>query len=348
MDLMLFSEDLYFTEVFSTYVIHNYPEFHISFFSNESKALQFLKEHQNLDAVIAASSFWKQFKEESGSFVEIEIGSKTILPGRGERALLNIYQPGVDIAGDIRKILVALSDSKIIFYNDRNERIVTFYSTQGGSGTTSIAYMTAIQLAKTGQTAYLNFEENPFTDHLYKQKYDVGMENILFAVKDKRDLASILVSGFKKNEDHVYTLPTMRSLHDFKDIMPEDVELLLQSLLELGDIQYLVMDLSAGVSDLNRKIIEMSDAIFMVYGADQVGKGKKERFITDPGIDHTAYRGRIKYILNKCLQREDGGGDSVQFPYSQSVAQGIRLSSVLINNGEFTKGCSAIVDMIIR
>ncbi|MDO4324695.1 MAG: hypothetical protein Q4E24_01455 [bacterium] len=347
MEIMLFSEDTYFIELFSTYAAQNCQEFQMAFFSNVEKAMVYLEEHgRELEAVVATTAFWRKNPNKDENLVEVEIGNHTRIGEEGRRAVLNIYQPGTDIIGDLKKILVALSQGGITFHNDRKEKIITFFSTEGGSGKTTLAYMLALQLAKTGQTAYFNLEENPYIEHLYHQEYETKMEDILFALKDRRSLASVLVSGLKKNNHNVYTLPLMQSVRDFAEIGPADVELLLESMIELENMEYLVLDVSSGFSPLNKKILEMSDAILMVYSSTVTGRGKKERFVNDPGIRQLSYRGRIRYILNKCHYREDTEGFFSVFPDSKSIEQGMSVIDALNQDKEFGKGCAMLTGLL--
>lgn len=345
MKIMLFSEDAYFMEAFSSFAGIGCPELDFDFFSDEDMAGGFLdKKGNELDAVIAGDGFFKRY--EAAGVIRISMGHQTVIASEKGIHRLNIYQQGGDIAGDIKKILISASEKEILFNSTHDGKIISFFSTQGGSGKTTIAYMTAVQLAKQFQTAYLNFEEIPFTGHLYEQQYDTNMEEILFAVKDKRGLAPALMAGLKKNQDMVYTLPNVCSLNDFLDVTADDMERLLDALMELGEIDRLVIDLSACFSAVSKKVLEMSDKIFMVYQKDAVGLGKLTAFLDDPGIRQMPYRGRMKYILNKCPQKMEDNRFSVMFPFSQSMAQGVAVTSALGGNSEFVRGCSAVIDIL--
>lgn len=345
MKLMIFSEDIYFIEVFSTYAGKNCPEIEFFFFSDKKKAEEFLEERSgSLSAVLADEDFLKTVQPQVK--LKAAICSKTVLDREADIQKLNIYQQGADIIGDIKKILAAFSDEALTFTQGSMGNIAAFFSTQGGSGKTTLAYMTAVQLAKNHQTAYLNFEENPYVDHLYSQSFEAGMEELLFAVKDKRSLAPVLLGAMKKNSHNVYVLPLTRSISDLEAINGEDVEYLLRAMMEMAEIEYLILDISTGFSEMNRKILELSRTIFMVYGADGTGMGKMQYFLSDPALARQPYQGRLRYVLNKCPHKVEDPRYVAVFPYSQSMAQGVAVTSALNANGEFVKGCNEMIELM--
>ena len=345
MKIVLYSQDVYFMDIFSMYVKQQHPELIISLFTEKEKARSYIRSHEDeVDVVMADKLFFKDFEAQVP--VEIIIGNQTIADTERKIQSLNIYQQRSDIVGDLKKIVLCMSGNSLGHEGFQGGRVAAFSSTQGGSGKTTIAYMTAIQSAKSRRTAYINLETAPYTQGLYQAEFDIAMEDLLFAVKDRRSLAGILISGLKKDQNQVLVLPPIKSMRDFMDITDKDIEYLIQALMDHGEVEMLIIDVPFDFSEKSQKVMEMSDRIFMVYTADSMGGGKQSVFAADPGKEGQAGLERVRYVQNRCPDRRDNNPYAMTFPFSQSIAKGVSLSMVLEGNGDFAKGCSALIQMV--
>ncbi len=345
MKVVLCSCDAYFMDVFSVFVKQQYPELMFFFFTEKEKAQAYVSAHgSEIDVVMGEDDFFRDYAADIR--VRVIIGSQTLVDTEKEVQRLNIYQQGTDIISDLKKIVMCISGDSLEQRGFHGGKVAAFSSTQGGSGKTTIAYMTAVRAAKDRRTAYLNLEMAPYTDGLYQMYFDVSMEDILFAVKDKRNMAGILISGLKKNQDQVMVFPGIRSMGDYMDLTGEDMEYLIESLMGEGGISLLIVDLPFDFSERSRKVMDLSDRIFMVYTADDMGAGKQAAFEHDPARDGRLGADRIRYIQNKCPVRSQSGIYAMAFPFSQSISKGVALAAALDGNGDFTKGCDGLIKMI--
>lgn len=339
------SSNRYFLESFSSYAMeHGGEGFEFSFFSDKSAAAGFLNE-QKVELVLAERTFFEQVTLQAGS-VGMHISNRTRVDVDTQEHELNVYQRGVDILEDMRKIMAAVS-GRDNGSGNKAQKIITFYSPQGGSGKTTMAYICALLCARNGSGIYLNMEEFGYTDHLYQAVYDTTLEEVMFAIKDKRDVAAYVSNALKKDNRNVSVMPKMNALSDFNDLTLEDAEVLVQKLLETTGSKYLFVDLSGGLTARNKKMLEMSDISFWVFTDDAVGQGKIERLKADQSMQEIFGHGRTYFLINKCKVKSDDTS-AIRIPFSESLSQGADVDVVLSGNRDFYQRCAEIVELADR
>ena len=68
----------------------------------------------------------------------------------------------------------------------KKQKLISFASVQGGSGKTTLAYISAMLAARTATSAYVNMEDFGYTEHLYQVNFETSMEDVMFALKDTK------------------------------------------------------------------------------------------------------------------------------------------------------------------
>lgn len=344
-NILIYHEDRYLLDSISTYISSNNREFNLLIYTEGEKALEYIRENSTkIDVIISTHKFLKSIS--SVNITKIAISNNTIFEAQDDLFYLNVYQSGEDIVNDLKKICLIENNMPITNKKSQSTKLVSFYSTQGGSGKTTISYSTAVQCATNSKVLYLNFETSSYTDNLYKENSSVPMEDILFAIKDKRRSMEIILKGAVKNRHNVYVLPPFSSLGDLLDLTVEDIKNLLNSIIKTGEYEYIFIDLSSEFTPMNHVIMEECHKIILVYSGDTIGNGKLNLFLNDPYISRLPVFNNFRVVRNKCLQKKQYDHCIAIFPFSQSMAKDVEITTILSNNPEFANACRGILQIL--
>lgn len=344
-NILIYHEDRYLLDSISTYISSNNREFNLLIYTEPEKALEYIRENSSkLDVIMSTPRFLKSI--DNTNITKIAISNSTNLEAQDDLFYLNVYQCGEDIVNDLKKICLVENNIPITNRKSQSTKLVSFYSTQGGSGKTTIAYSTALQCAVSKKVLYMNFETSSYTDNYYKESFPVPMDDILFAIKDKRTSMEILLKGAVKNRHNVYVLPPFNSLGDLLDLSVEDVKNLINNITEIGEYEYIFIDLSSEFTPLNQAIMEECHKIILVYSGDIIGNGKLNLFLNDPFISRLTIFNSFRIVRNKCLQKKQYDDSIAIFPFSQSMTKDVEITTILSNNPEFANACRGILEII--
>lgn len=106
------SVNRYFIESFSTYTMEcASSEFEFSFFTDKAAAISYIENHK-IDLILADDSFVSE-NVFSPKTVRVSIASMTIVNPEHDCHELNIYQRGVDILADLKKIVSTVNGNNM-------------------------------------------------------------------------------------------------------------------------------------------------------------------------------------------------------------------------------------------
>lgn len=344
--IVVCSENRYFVDSFSSYMMkHGESGLEFAFFTERKAVIPYLSSRV-IDLILADELFFHEY-EIPVKCVPICISNQTRIHTEGSWQELNIYQRGVDILGDLQKIAAVMTNKKEKAITEKDYKIVAFYSPQGGTGKTVLAYICALLYAQNHTSIYLNMEEFGYTDHLYQVEFETGMEEVMFAIKDRRDTSVSLSNALKKEKRNITVLPTMKNIRDFLGMTAEDIQILFQKIFEITGKGCLFLDLSGGLSERNRILLESSDKIFWVFQEDSCGKGKMERMKKDESMQESSYYERSYFVINKCRNRIEDTS-AIPIPFSESLSKGVDVETVLSGNRDFYQMCMELITIINR
>lgn len=342
-NVLIYSTDTYFIQAISTF-IRNYKEITIIAFSDEAQTNSYIESsEQSIHIILAPEKFLINLPQ-NVSALKLKIADQTEVFEKDGLYSLNIYQPGEDIVRDLKRIFADVHTIASTRTTDRATKCAAFFSTQGGSGTSTVAYMTAIQLSKSSRVLYMNFELTPYINGMQESNYSVAMQEVLFHLKDRRNVASILLKAAVKNEHGLFTLPPFSSVGDLLELQEDEINYLLEQITASGEYDVIVVDLPAYLSALSRTVLQECDNIFMVYTATNTGIGKSELWRQDPYVQSLGLVEKSHLILNKCESRNISHQAVAYFPISQSMLREQAIDAVLASNLEFAEGCQGIVN----
>lgn len=336
MKLLLFHTNLYFIEAFSNLLARNRHDIELSCYSEEDIVKEQLRKEKY--AVFLCEQGY--CREQAAGRFFIELGNTTEMPNEEKAGKLNIYQRADSMLEDIRHILLIAEGGKA--ENSGVERKAAFFSTEGGAGRTTVAYLTAAKAAKERKTVYWNLCPLADTDNLYRVTFRHTMEDILYAWREKKGVLELLYETMACNEDGVYVLPGIRSLGDYKGLAAECVRELCGYLLQTGT-ELIILDLPGDYSAFTEELFVFCEKLVWVYG-DTEGSLRKELSVReDPYLRR--FVDKSIFVRNKARQKAETG---ISFPVSSTMQKASHIAKVLEVNPEFASGCSVIEKAIME
>ncbi len=339
-------DDAYFVRVFSGYASAHCTNIEFICFTTAEKALDYLSGTAlRVDAVLAGQEVLDRMPT-LASGTRLLAAEQTVFSEK-DAIRINVYQSGPAIISDIKSAL-ALTGSQMLYGSEaRRVQVAAACSAQGGSGKTVVSYALAAAAARRGKQAlYINLEPFPALGQLYEQDFSGSMDTLLFALKGGRDLAPVVLDTMERNRDNVFVLPPFASAGDLLSLEKEDLRRLFRVLAEKTDLEYIFVDLPAGLHPLNLWALELCSCVLQVYSDDALGREHMHRMETDVYFKNLPIQGSLLTVLNKCRQKEPEEGIAAKIPASESLAQCRRVADVQERNPAFLKSCVDLLEKL--
>lgn len=338
MKILLFSTDEYFLNVFGGFLAKEKIEHDLFCYSNEKAAIEALRA-EKYDLIMSEDGYLSEYDKEENY---ISLGMHTVFPKDEQRCALNIYQKSDRVLEDF-EYLVQIFAGKDISTENGKKAMVSFFSTEGGCGKTTLAYLTAAECAKSKKVLYVNLEPLAVTEFLYPEQMKGSMEELLLSFdEEKDDSAVLLLDAIEKNSDNVYVFPTLHNIGDYMELSAVTVLRMLQKATAVCGIEAVIIDLPGAFSPFTETILLESKKIIWVYTDSRNGRGKLELVKNDPYLKSRGILSKSSYVLNRCLNKNSAEEFNAAFPVSESLSKVTKASMVLDMNQEFLKGCKAI------
>lgn len=338
MKTLLFSTDEYFLNVFTSYFSKEKLEYDLFSYSDEEVAGQVL-EKEGFDLVLCEQGYLEKFDEEPNY---VSLGMHTVYPGENQRGSLNIYQKASRVKEELEYMVQVLA-GKHPAEGQNATTLVSFFSTEGGSGKTTLAYLTAVECAKTKKTLYMNLEPLAVTDCLYQADEEKRMEDILLSFDEKKEeTAAVLLNAIDKTAEGVYVLPTLSNIGDYLELSSTVVLQMLHTVSSMSGVENIILDLPGAFSDFTETILSESKKIIWVYNDGRNGKRKMEKVQNDPYLKSRGILSKSSFVLNRCENQSAGEEYQAAFPVSRTLNTAGQISKILEVNEAFEKGCRNI------
>lgn len=343
--ILLYCDDDYFVESFSNFASAHATDLEFYSYTNWQKAMETLSTaKKRWDAVLADPDFLNEIN--GGKFLKLAIAEETRFGAEIEQTTINIYQPGNAIITDIQNAL-AVAGGKSGSGVQNRARIVPVVSGQGGAGCSVVSYALAAAAVRSGKNAvYLNLECVPATQHLYQHAFNADMDDLLFALKDGRDIAPTVLNSLERNRDGVLVLPAFHSLNDMMSLTQQNLQTLLSVLAEKASVDFIFVDFSAGFGVPCPWVLEESFAAVQVYTDTPAGWAKLSAAQQDPYIQELPLRGALFTVINQCRKRSEKEEADVVIPFSESLQNGVPVSDVQNRNPAFLQACMELLNKL--
>lgn len=343
--ILLQFDDAYFVKAFSNYVSQNCPELEFICYTNMEKAEDYLQSSvRRIDAVIGEETFIA--RQEMPDTIKLRASERTVFSNQ-DAMQINIYQSGKAIVADIKSALALQRGYATSVEGKSIPNVVAVYSQQGGGGKTTVCYALALAAVRSGKQAlYLNLEPVPYTKQLYLHDFKSSMDDLLFTLKDRRELGPVLLDTMERNEAGVLVMPPYHTAGDLLSLTREDVKNILNVLVENAGIEYLFIDLPCGLQPINLWVLEECTTILQVYGDDEYGRAKLAQTEADIYYQDLPMKGMPLKVLNKCRKKGMEVNIDAKIPFSESLQQGKMVREVEERNPAFLQSCTELLNKI--
>jgi len=338
MKILLFSTDVYFLKVFGGFLSKERADFDLFCYSDERAAAEELRS-ERYDLILCEKGYLPEFDEEEKY---VSLGTNTVFPSEKNKSELNIYQKADRVIEELEYLSQVISGTAT--KEDVGKNVyVSFVSTEGGSGKTTLAYLTAAACAEHKKVLYVNLEPLAVTEYLYPDEFESGMEEVLLSYDEENESSmSVLLNAIKKNSDGVYVFPTLSNIGDYMDTSPATILRMLRAATSISGMEVVLIDLPDAFSLLSQTILAESKRIVWVYTDGKMGRAKLERIQHDPYLKSKGVSAKSIYVLNRCKSKSAAENFDAAFPVSESLGSASRISMVLEMNKEFMNGCKNI------
>lgn len=342
-NILLYSEDKYVSKHLQTLLSAEKRSFSVFHFTDLKKAEEYFEKNEaKLRCVIASEDLLGLIG--SNKVVKICLDDTTRADDASGYSI-NIFQNKTLLLEDLLTILRNCGlVAKVQQHNAESTKVISFISTQGGSGCTTLAYLTAIKSAETGKTIYLNLENAPCVRLLYRTLPTANAEEYLYALQDRAG-EQMIMGSLGCNEHGVYVFPIISSLQDRMALTKADVDYLLDMILQSGEVQNVIVDLSGGLGEIESLVLERSDRVVLPYNDEQAGAAKREQLEADPNYSTFPFARKEFWAGNRCKSEYKDGRYQVCFPVSNSLASVSDLRMILVGNPAFSSACAAILSL---
>lgn len=247
--------------------------------------------------------------------------------GKCEVVLLapNLYDPGINLK-NIDLPIILLDEEVPLTYPDKFKRAINkytritklvkyiqeeyqemeknrplvygVYSPAGGVGKTTIALATAISYVKAGKKVlYINLEDLDSTPMYFDKSKNIKVDELSKVARDSYE--QILVKKINKDKNTgVMYLGREDKTSDSYGVSGEKISQTIESVIETGMANVVVVDTSTEINFLNKKVFEISDYILMIVNQNTQAIYKTNTFMNKGEIIEPI-KDKIKVVINQ-------------------------------------------------
>lgn len=346
LNLLVYCDNAYLADHLQLMLGEESRKYKLFFFTEASAAADYaLKNSKKIQCVLGSKRFMEAIGGISSNVALIALDDETVTEcGDAGFYSVNVYQSKKKVLEDMDRLLQSLGLLSVKVSTSRKTKVISFFSTQGGAGKTTLAYLTACKAAESGNVVFLDLQPDPCSGCLYHTRGQQRAEEVLLQIQD-RVSPEALPSLFYQNEHGINVLPTPESMLDQATIKSDDFDYLISSLVESGVYDFILIDLGTSMSSVERAAMENSDWVAVVYDESRMGLERKSRLEQDPNYYTYPLAGKEIRIENRCKEEHKGEDRAVRFPVSGSVGKISDIKEVLSGNHAFAQGCEKILAM---
>lgn len=183
-------------------------------------------------------------------------------------------------------------------------KMVLFTSADGGCGTSSCAVGYGKYLAARGsRVLYLNLELVSAQEVMLDGDSEKSMEDLFYLCEtSRRNVDTSIRALVARDSSGLQYIRACRNPLELQEKSGGDIRRLLTMVTEKGDFEVVVVDRGFYLDEVTDTLIDMSDTVVLVAGADELGRQKQERTMTL--LDEMNRRGlclnvKLKTLVNR-------------------------------------------------
>lgn len=226
--------------------------------------------------VVAESAYTEEMKSLKPICVVI-LNESGLLKWRDVQNV-NKYQQADNVLRSLMEIYSEFADGQPPkLTGDFNTRFIGFYSPVRRCMQTSIALTMSQMLAAQRRTLYLNFEHYAGVPELIPDIQTRDMADLLYFLSGDKDKFSLRMQSIIRHKGKLDYIPPMKSGQNLLAVTVGEWMQLLQRITELGEYEYVVLDLSESMQGLF-DILRNCNRIFMLTQDDHIAQSKIARY----------------------------------------------------------------------
>ncbi len=154
--------------------------------------------------------------------------------------------------------------------------VCSFFSINGGAGSSSLAAATALQMAKSGKrTLYLNLEQTGDASLYFQAHGEGNLSELIYLLKSKRGNMTLKIQSIvKQNADGVYFFDSCAQAMDMLELDAGDAEKLVGILQKADLFDVIIIDLGSYMNELVFRMFTISSRIVCVSDGSETSKSK--------------------------------------------------------------------------
>ena len=254
---------------------------------------EFMRKHKNLPWEIHAYTNATDLLENEQEIEMLVVAENVYGPqlqGLGNDRLVVLNESGVRMAEDVvyvdkyqdaetvlrllLEIYAEVADAPLprLFTNNR----ITFignYSPVHRCMQTSFALTMSRLLAEKHRTLYLNFEHYAGITEMLPDMQTLDLADLLYFLNAEKDKFRLRFQSMVKRSGYLDYIPPMKSGQNLLAITPVEWKGLLQKIEELGEYEYVVLDLSESMQGMF-DILRICHRVYTLTKEDKIAKAK--------------------------------------------------------------------------
>lgn len=271
------NDDQYINRLINHFTANYSDKLEIYSFTDVEPLIEFIKKNP-VDVMIATEAFGVNTKEIPAKIAFAYFSDSSDIDMIGGQKTICKYQKADLIYKEILSLYSENSDNDIIFKTGKLEgsKIITFLSSSGGVGSSTIAAAYAINLARKGKKVlYLNLEQFGSSKAFFTGKGNFNFSDVLFAIKSKKsNLSMKLESTVKHDETGVYFYDECKTPLDISEMTEEDLKKLIDELQIAGLYQYVIITINSTLSKQTTKVLNESGLIILISDGSEISNDK--------------------------------------------------------------------------
>ena len=252
----------------------------IYLFTTVSSFEEFSRSHK-IDVLIAEPEIVPaEFKAPRNVVFAFFSDSQDIESIRNIRAVCR-YQKADLIFKEVVNLYSELNSDTTYRSGEGPGKIITFFGTAGGVGTTTAAVACAMTIAAGGKSVlFINLEQNGDLQYFLNGEGTSTLSDVLYAVKSKRaNLGLKLNSMVKKDTSGVCFFDSFAVMLDSLELGVKEVKNVISAMVSTGEYEYLVLDLGSNYDEIRGEIMSEAATCFLVGDGTPVSNIKTARFV---------------------------------------------------------------------
>ncbi|MFA1819787.1 AAA family ATPase [Virgibacillus oceani] len=206
-------------------------------------------------------------------------------------------------------------------YGDNKDIVISFYSGGAGTGKTTLSLCLAKHLAMQNKRVFYLSLEQLHTTYLFFKEPKTSSAEVFYYLKNNTDRLMSKIESLKShdaltNMDY-FTFPVLPE--EMEMLEDEDVKMLVHSLKETEEYDYIIIDLDASIHERNNTAMEISDEVFWILSSNETSMERSKYMLDNDLLGVKMDKSKMHYILNKVGSNLFKGYNSYNFSIETKI-----------------------------